>query len=61
MSKVIEKKLEDFIQCLFDIGSNGSDENVSKNLKMSDDIDYACMVRTLNFNANDFKNNMKYI
>lgn len=61
MNNLIEYKLANFIQNIFDIGSNGSDENISKNLKMLDNEDYAYMVRTLNFNANNFKNNMKYV
>jgi type I restriction enzyme S subunit len=53
--------LNDVIEYIGDIGSNGSNETVAKHLIMKDEPDYAFMVRTLNLNANDFINNAKYV
>lgn len=61
MRKMSPIRLGDVIESVVDIGSNGSDEEISANLNMTDEIGYAKMVRTVNFNANDFENNMKYI
>lgn len=55
------KRLEDFLEYIGDIGSNGSNEVVAKNLKMLDNEDYAIMIRTVNLSKNDFKNNLKYV
>ncbi len=55
------KKLGDFIGYIGDIGSNGSNENVSKNLVMVNKEDYAIMVRTVNLSSNDFTKNLKYV
>ncbi|MEG0181143.1 MAG: restriction endonuclease subunit S [Clostridium sp.] len=52
---------EKIIEYMVDIGSNGSNAVISANLKMTDTEDYALMVRTLNFTANDFENNVKYV
>jgi len=53
--------LGDFLDYIGDIGSNGSNEVVSKNLKMQDTEDYAIMIRTTNLAANDFFKNIKYV
>ena len=55
------KKLEEHIEYMGDIGSNGSNEMVSKNLEMLDVEDYAIMIRTTNLTRNDFTNNIKYV
>lgn len=55
------KKFGEHIEYIGDIGSNGSNANISANLEMLDTEDYAIMIRTVNLNANDFKNNIKYI
>jgi type I restriction enzyme S subunit len=52
---------EDAIEYIGDIGTNGSNAVVAKNLQMSDKEDYALMVRTVNLNANDFTDNVKYV
>ncbi len=52
---------KDAIEYIGDIGSNGSNAVVAKNLQMSDEEDYALMVRTVNLNANDFTDNIKYV
>jgi type I restriction enzyme S subunit len=55
------KKLEEYIEYMGDIGSNGSNEMVAKNLEMLDVEDYAIMIRTTNLTRNDFTNNIKYV
>lgn len=55
------KTLEEYIEYMGDIGSNGSNEMVAKNLEMLDDEDYAIMIRTTNLTKNDFVNNVKYV
>lgn len=54
-------KLGDYIEYIGDIGSNGSNAVISKNLKMVDEEDYALMVRTVNLSNNDFSNNLKFV
>lgn len=54
-------QLEDYIKYMGDIGSNGSNAVVSKNLKMVDEEDYALMVRTVNLSNNNFTNNLKFV
>ncbi len=53
--------INDIVENISDIGSNGSNELVAKNLVMSDSEDYAYMIRTLNFNQKNILDNMKYI
>lgn len=53
--------INDIADKISDIGSNGSNELVSKNLVMSDEEDYAYMIRTLNFNQKNILDNMKYV
>ena len=55
------RKCGDFIEYLADIGSNGANKVISEKLVMSDDEDYAIMIRTTNLNRNDFVNNIKYV
>ncbi|WP_417371227.1 restriction endonuclease subunit S [Gelidibacter japonicus] len=55
------KKLNSFLNILVDVGSNGGNDWVSANIKMKDEEDYALMIRTVNLNKNDFKNNLKYV
>lgn len=52
---------EQCINYIGDIGSNGANATISAHLKMSDKEDFALMVRTLNFTANDFNKNAKYV
>ena len=54
-------RLETIIKEMADIGSNGSNESVSKHLNMKDEEDYAIMVRTSNLSNNDFRRNIKFI
>ena len=55
------KKLDDYIDYLADIGSNGANKLVAEKLVMTDEVDYAVMVRTVNFTAQDFKKNAKFV
>lgn len=61
MIKLDEKILGTELNRIVDIGSNGSDADISAHLNMKDDPDYAYMLRTVNFNNNDFTDNLKYI
>lgn len=54
------KKFEDHIDYIGDIGSNGSNAKISKNLIMHDEENHALMVRTTNLKSNDFVNKVKY-
>jgi type I restriction enzyme S subunit len=56
-----KRKLNDFLEILVDVGSNGGNDWVSANIKMKDEEDYALMIRTINLNKNDFENNLKYV
>lgn len=56
-----KRKLNDFLNTLVDVGSNGGNDWVSANIKMKDEEDYAIMIRTVNLNKNDFNNNLKYV
>lgn len=63
--QLIQNKPNDTIgnlaKLLTDYHSNGSYELLRDNVQMSDKIDYALMVRTVDFENNDFENNVKYI
>lgn len=56
-----KKKLGMYVESIVDIGSNGSNAMVAKNLQMTDNEDYAIMIRTTNLNKNNFTENLKYI
>lgn len=55
------KTCGEFIDYLADIGSNGANKVVSEKLVMTDNEDYAVMIRTTNLTRNDFSNNLKYV
>lgn len=61
LKKWNKTKCGDFIHYLADIGSNGANKVVSEKLIMSDEEDYALMIRTTNFTNNDFTNKAKYV
>lgn len=54
-------KVGDYINYLADIGSNGANAVVAEKLVMSDEEDYALMVRTVNLSKNDFTGNVKFV
>jgi type I restriction enzyme S subunit len=56
-----KKKLGEFIETLVDVGSNGANDWVSKNIQMKDTEDYAVMIRTTNLSKNEFYKNLKFI
>lgn len=56
-----KRKLNEFLDVLVDVGSNGGNDWVSANIKMKDDENYALMIRTVNLNNNDFKKNLKFV
>ena len=54
-------KLGDVIQVLTDYHANGSYEILKQNVELLDTPDYAIMIRSTNFEKNDFSNDLKYI
>lgn len=57
-------KIEEFgtyINVLTDYHANGSYRNLSKNVELSNDKDYALMVRTTDLENNNFESDVKYI
>lgn len=56
-----EIKLGDYIDVLTDYHANGAYEKLKENIILKYEPDYAIMVRTLNFEANDFDYNLIYI
>ena len=56
-----KSELGNHIEYIGDIGSNGANAIVAKNLVMNDFEDYAIMIRTVNLNSNNFSKNIKYI
>ena len=61
MSDWEEVKLGDIIELITDYHSNGSYETLKENVELLDRQDFAIMIRTTNFEQNDFSNNLKYI
>lgn len=53
-------KLDDYIKLLTDYHSGGSYKTLKENTKILHKPDYAVMIRTLNFERNDFKNDLIY-
>lgn len=54
-------KFEELITVLTDYHANGSYMNLKKNVTLLDIPDYAVMIRTTNFEQEDFSNRLKYI
>lgn len=53
--------LGDVIELLTDYHANGSYQVLKENVTLSDEPDYAIMIRSTNFEKNDFKYDLKYI
>lgn len=53
--------IEDNLMILTDYHANGSYKKLKENVELFDTEDYAVMIRTTNFEQNDFSNNLKYI
>lgn len=54
-------KLGDILTVLTDYHANGAYKKLKENVELLDKPDYAVMIRTTNFESNDFSNNLKYI
>ena len=51
----------EYLDVLTDYHANGSYKKLKENVELLDKEDYAIMVRTTNFEQNDFRDNVKYI
>lgn len=54
-------KLGDFLTLLTDYHANGSYKSLKENVTLLDQPDYAVMIRTTNFEKNDFVEDLKYV
>ena len=61
MNKPKKTPLGAYIDVLTDYHSNGSYETLKNHVNLLDEKDYAIMIRTLNFERNDFSNDLLYI
>jgi type I restriction enzyme S subunit len=55
------RKLGEFLTVLTDYHANGSYEKLKENVTLLDRPDYAVMIRTTNFEKNDFHEDLKFI
>ncbi|MGQ4614293.1 restriction endonuclease subunit S [Acinetobacter junii] len=58
---ILYKPLGDVIELLTDYHANGAYEKLKENVTLLDKENHAVMIRTTNFEANDFTNNLIYI
>lgn len=56
-----EKKIDEMLELLTDYHANGSYEVLKENVKLLNDKNYAIMIRTTNFEQNDFQDDLIYI
>lgn len=61
MSSLQRQKIGKYIELLTDYHSNGSYETLRNNVTLLTEKDYAVMVRTLNFEKNDFSDDLIYV
>lgn len=62
LKKTLKKiKLGDHIKYISDYHANGSYENLKKNIQFKTKSDFAIVIRTLNFERQDFKDDLLYI
>ena len=54
-------KLSDLLETISDYHANGSYKHLKKNVSLKDKEDYALMIRTTNFEKNDFSQSLKFI
>ena len=54
-------RIGQYIEVLTDYHSNGAYKKLKENVSLLDNPDYAVMIRTLNFERNDFVDDLKYI
>lgn len=60
-NKMGKVQIGDFIDILTDYHSNGSYESLRDNVTLLREKSYAVMIRTLNFERNDFKDDLIYV
>lgn len=53
--------LGDFIETITDYHANGAYSKLKENIELKYEEDYAIMIRTLNFESNDFENKLIYL
>ncbi len=61
MSEWEETRLGEILELITDYHSNGSYETLKANVSLLDEKDFAVMIRTTNFEQNNFSENLKYI
>lgn len=61
MSEWEETRLGEILELITDYHSNGSYETLKANVTLLDEEDFAVMIRTTNFEQNNFSKNLKYI
>lgn len=61
MSRLRKCKLGDYIEVLTDYHANGSYESLKENVSLLENKDYAIMIRTLNFERDDFYDDLIYV
>ncbi|WP_220384618.1 restriction endonuclease subunit S domain-containing protein, partial [Klebsiella pneumoniae] len=54
-------KLGELLSTLTDYHANGAYKKLKENVELLDEPDFAVMIRTTNFEQEDFSNNVKYI
>ena len=54
-------KLGNLLSLLTDYHANGAYKKLKENVELFDEPDYAVMIRTTNFEQNNFDSNLKYI
>ncbi|TXL02222.1 restriction endonuclease subunit S, partial [Methylococcaceae bacterium CS2] len=54
-------KLGSLLELLTDYHANGAYKKLKENVDLLDEPDYAVMIRTTNFEQNDFDSSLKYI
>ena len=55
------ERLGDIISLLTDYHANGSYQILSRNVNLSDDPDYALMVRAIDLEKNDYESDVRYV
>ena len=58
---VVETTLDAVLEVLTDYHANGSYKVLKENVQLLDEPDYAIMIRSTNFEKEDFENDVKYI
>ena len=61
MSKLNRILMGDYIDIITDYHSNGAYKKLKENVELLDREDYAIIIRTLNFERNDFRNELLYV